>query len=215
MASGRQFAFVTVLVALAIAVGWWAIVDYLARSDATAPASAAGSPAQPGGGNTARRIKAVLFYVAEDGSHLTSVERDVVFADGAGEQAKRLIEAQLAPPPPPLSSAIPGGTSLRGLYVTDGGEAYVDFGGAFRSAHPGGSLNEIFTVYTIVSVLTVNLPAITSVQILIDGHEVDTLAGHVDLRRPLPRAAQWLELPRPPSPSESAPPPETPAAVRR
>ena len=30
-----------------------------------------------------------------------------------------------------------------------------------------------------------NLPAITAVQILIDGQEVETLAGHVDLRRPL------------------------------
>ncbi|MEK6630710.1 MAG: GerMN domain-containing protein [Acidobacteriota bacterium] len=214
MASRRQFVIVTVLVAVAIAVGWWAIVDYLARPAATQPASAAAPAAQPVG-NTERRIKAALFYVAEDGSHLTSVERDVAFADGAGEQAKRLIEAQLVPPPPPLLSAIPGGTSLRGLYVTDGGEAYVDLGGSIRSAHPGGSLNEIYTVYTIVSVLTVNLPAITSVQILIDGHEVDTLAGHVDLRRPLPRAAQWLERPRPASLSESAPPPETPAAVRR
>ena len=32
-----------------------------------------------------------------------------------------------------------------------------------------------------------NLPAVTGVQILIDGKEVDTLAGHVDLRRPLRR----------------------------
>jgi len=40
-------------------------------------------------------------------------------------------------------------------------------------------------VYTIVNVLTVNLPAIQAVQILIDGKEVATLAGHVDLREPL------------------------------
>ena len=50
-------------------------------------------------------------------------------------------------------------------------------------------------MYSIVSVLTVNLPAIKSVQILVNSHEVDTLAGHVDLRRPLPRSAIWLEPP--------------------
>jgi spore germination protein GerM len=133
--------------------------------------------------------------VAEDGLRLAPVERDVPYADTPSEQAKRIIEAQLMPPPQPLLAAIPNGTTLRGIYVADKGEAYVDFGDTIRSAHPGGSLNELFTVYSIVSVLTVNLPAITSVQILVDSHEVDTLAGHVDLRRPLPRSALWLEPP--------------------
>ena len=41
------------------------------------------------------------------------------------------------------------------------------------------------TVYTIVNVITVNLPDVQHVQLLVDGREVDTLAGHVDLRRPL------------------------------
>ena len=30
-------------------------------------------------------------------------------------------------------------------------------------------------------------------QILIDGHEVDTLAGHIDLRRPLERNMKWVD----------------------
>ena len=37
-----------------------------------------------------------------------------------------------------------------------------------------------------------NLPAITRVQILIDGKEVDTLAGHVDLRHPLAKSMDWV-----------------------
>src|SRR5436190_491727 len=57
---------------------------------------------------------------------------------------------------------------------------------------PAGSLDEILTVYTIVNALTVNLPAITRVQILIDGKEVDTLAGHVDLRHPLAKSLEWV-----------------------
>ena len=45
----------------------------------------------------------------------------------------------------------------------------------------------MLTVYTLVGALTVNLPAVTTVQLLVDGKEVETLAGHVDLRRPLMR----------------------------
>jgi len=44
---------------------------------------------------------------------------------------------------------------------------------------------ELLTIYTIVDALTENLPVVRSVRILVDGKEVDTLAGHVDLRRPL------------------------------
>jgi hypothetical protein len=43
-----------------------------------------------------------------------------------------------------------------------------------------------------VNALTSNLPAITSVQILIEGREVDTLAGHLDLRRPIEPDARWV-----------------------
>ena len=82
-------------------------------------------------------------------------------------------------------SAIPAGTTLRALFITEGGEAYVDLSRELAAAHPGGSMNELLTVYTIVNALTVNLPAVTSVQLLVDGKEVETLAGHVDLRRPL------------------------------
>ena len=45
----------------------------------------------------------------------------------------------------------------------------------------------------IVNAVTVSLPAVTSVQILIDGREVETLAGHVDLRHPLPKNTTWIK----------------------
>ena len=68
----------------------------------------------------------------------------------------------------------------------------MDLSREVATAHPGGSLNELLTIYTIVQALTTNLPAVTSVQLLVDGKEVDTLAGHVDMKRPLPRADEWV-----------------------
>ena len=69
--------------------------------------------------------------------------------------------------------------------MSEKNEAFVDLDATVRTKHPGGSMNELFTVYTIVNAITTNLPDVQSVQMLIDGREVDTLAGHVDLRRPL------------------------------
>ena len=58
--------------------------------------------------------------------------------------------------------------------------------------HSGGSLDELFTVYAIVNALTTNLPSVTAVPLLIEGQEVATLVGPVDLRRPLERNLQWI-----------------------
>lgn len=189
MAITARAAALTLITAAALGGGTWLTVRALNRPAAT-PAAAATAARPP---EAARRIKATLFYVAADGRRLAAAERDVLHAEGVPEQARRIVEALLEPAPDGLSSAIPAGTALRGVYLGDRGDAYVDFTGSLRTNHPGGSDSEILTVYAIVSALTANLPAITSVQILIEGHEVDTLAGHVDLRRPLPNAPYWAE----------------------
>jgi spore germination protein GerM len=189
MAITPRFAALTLIAAVSAGFGTWATVRYLARPTPARPAAAAARAGTAEG----RRIKATLFYVAADGVRLQAAERDVAFAEGTADQAKRILEALVEPAPAGLASAIPPGTTLRGVYLGDQATAYVDFSGTLRSNHPGGSMSEILTVYAIVSSVTVNLPAVTSVQILIDGHEADTLAGHVDLRRPLTRAAQWIE----------------------
>ena len=159
------------------------------RPAAMAPAAAAPAvPAPPG-----RRIKARLFYVAEDGTRLTSVERDVAYGESADEQAREIIAAQITPVVEPLVSAIPPGTTLRAVFITKSGDAYVDLSREARAAHPGGTVDELLTIYTIVNALTVNLPAVTAVQVLVDGKEVDTLSGHVDLRHPLAKNLTWVQ----------------------
>ncbi|HEY2151584.1 MAG TPA: GerMN domain-containing protein [Vicinamibacterales bacterium] len=145
-------------------------------------------PAPPG-----RKIKAHLFYVGDDGTRLTSIERDVTYGDSAVEQAREIIAAQIAPAASPLVSAIPAGTTLRAVFITEQGEAYVDLSRELSSAHPGGTVEELLTVYTLVHALTENLPAVKAVQVLVDGKEVETLAGHVDLRRPLPKNPAWVQ----------------------
>jgi sporulation and spore germination protein len=140
----------------------------------------------------ARKIRARLFYVDEQGTGLTGVEQEVLYGEGTAEQARRIIEAQIAPAPAPQVSAIPPGTKLRTVFFTNAGEIYIDLTGDVRANHPGGTTHETLTVYSLVTALTANLPAVTGVQILVDGKEVDTLAGHVDLRRPIEQDLKWI-----------------------
>ncbi len=184
-------------IAVAAALGIWLLFVALPRW--WGPRRAADTAADGARAGDARRIKATLFYVADDGLRLVGMEREVPYGADAEEQARRIVEEQIRPVAAPLFSAIPKGTALRGVYVTDKGEAYVDLSAEVTRAHPGGSLEELFTVYALVNALTVNLPAITGVQLLVDGREVDTLAGHIDVRQPLRKSLAWIEAPAAPS----------------
>ncbi len=171
-----------ILFVLIVAAAGVVLVVFVPRWYASGPPRAAAPVKEP---VATRKIRATIFYVSETGESLVPLEREVPYGDGLMEQAKRIVEAEIEPAPAPLVSAMPPGTKLRGLYVTDRGEVYVDFSRELVAAHPGGSLNELLTVYSVVDALTANLPAVHAVQLLVDGREVDTLAGHVDLRRPL------------------------------
>jgi spore germination protein GerM len=174
---------------VAVALGGALMMGLSRILQTSAPPEAIDAPAQqtaPAPAAAVPRIKATLFFGSEDGLGLAPVEQEVALAQGTVAQARALIEAQLAVKPPDgYVSTIPEGTKLLGVYVSERNEAFVDLDATVRTKHPGGSMNELFTVYTIVNVLTTNLPDIQNVQLLIDGHEVDTLAGHVDLRHPL------------------------------
>ena len=189
----RRALAIAAIVATAGVLAWVLFVELPRRYGAKAmnPVAAA-TPAAPAP-SSGRKIKARLFYVADDGAHLTRVERDIAYGEGALEQAREIIAAQVAPVGEPLVSAIPPGTAVRALFITEGGGAYVDFSPAIMTGHSGGTIDELLTVYTIVNALTENLPAITAVQVLVDGKEVDTLAGHVDLRNPLAKNLAWVQ----------------------
>jgi hypothetical protein len=183
-----------ILAALVVAAlaGVWLLFStaprWYGRGSVAAPAAnVPGTPAAE------RKIKATLYYISEDGLSLVGAERDVPFGDPIVEQARRIVEAQLEPDAPaPLASAIPEGTALRSLFISERGDAFVDLSPEVSTKHLGGALNELFTVYVIVDALTVNLPSISRVQILINGKEADTLAGHVDIRHPLVKSLKWL-----------------------
>ena len=146
------------------------------------PTRAAAEPAAP---PEVPRIEATLFYPSADGLALVPARQEVALAEGLAPQGREILTAQLQGAPPPYVSVIPEGTLLRAFYVTARGDAFVDLSFETTSAHPGGSSTELLTVYAIVHAVTANLATIQRVQILIDGREADTLAGHVDLRRPL------------------------------
>ena len=192
--SRRTLITTAIVAGILLIAGVWLVStrlpDWIGSGDEVEPAAT--KTAGGGAAADARKIHALLFYVTDDGAELQGSSQEVLYGATPAEQARRIIEAQIQPPPAGRLTAIPPGTAIRSVFVGSKGDAYVDFSPDIRTAHPGGSLNEALAVFTIVNALTSNLPGITSVQILVDGKEVDSLAGHIDLRHPLSRADGWV-----------------------
>ncbi len=198
----RRGAWIAVIAGLAcLAIGVWFVSVKLPRWLATpgegepaeSASAAAPSAAAPAAAGDARKIHVTLFYVSADGTELVPVSREVPYGATPSEQARRIAEAQFAPAPDGLLSPVPAGTTVRSIFLTPRGEAYLDLSQEIRTGHTGGSLDEALTVFAIVDALTLNLPDVSSVQILVDGQEVDTLVGHLDLRHPLARSLKWVK----------------------
>jgi len=125
-----------------------------------------------------------LYFSDKSNSFLTAEERTLYHSDNPAEFAKIIIEALIDGPRKEFMRTIPAGTTIRALYVTRDGTAYVDISNTITDSHPGGIKSELFTIYSIVNSLILNIPEIDAVKILIGGRESMTLAGHIDLGFP-------------------------------
>jgi len=150
---------------------------------------------QPAFEATAPRKKVLLFFAsAEVDGRLETEERDIYASEEITLEAKQILVALIKGSLSGHLPALPSETRLREVYWAEAGLLVVDVTGEARVRHPGGITGEVSSIYSVVNSLTYNLPAVSKVQILIDGAEADTLAGHIDLRRPLPQDLSMTAL---------------------
>jgi germination protein M len=126
-----------------------------------------------------------LYFSDESGQYLVCETREIPKVEGIARAAMQeliagpSVESGLLP-------TIPVGTELLDINVRPDGVCIVDFSGELVVNHPGGSLNEEMTVYSVVNTLT-QFPTIQEVQILVDGQKVETIAGHLDVSTTMAR----------------------------
>ena len=125
-----------------------------------------------------------LYFSDKDEAFLQSEDRVVVAPQDPIPLATLILDLLIKGPRTELVKTIPDSTRVRALFLKPEGIAYVDLTAEMSENHPGGVKTEIMTIYSLVNTLVLNVPEIRSVQILIEGREAPTLAGHVDIRFP-------------------------------
>ena len=128
-----------------------------------------------------------VFYPAAAGDTLLLGEEQTIFksADVSNRARQILQNLQTGPQANTMLPPFPKDTKVQDIFISEQGTAFIDFSDTLATAHPGGVLNELSTIYSIVDSLTYNLPEIKQVKILIGGVEKETLAGHCLLLLPL------------------------------
>ncbi len=150
-----------------------------------APPEGEATPAEaPSFTSEQNRREVALFFQEADSEYLGAEQRKIFLTSSPADQAKQIVvELINGPQGPGLLPTLPPQTRLRGLYLDRGGTAYVDLSSEVADLHPGGTGEEIATIYSLVDSLTYNLPEIKRVRLLVNGEERETLKNHLDLRR--------------------------------
>jgi len=130
--------------------------------------------------------EALLYFSDPEGEYLVGEKREIGKRSEVREEAKETIIELIKGPKGKLIPTLPPQTKLLGLELGEDGVAKVNFSKALSKDHPGGSSAEMMTLYSIVNSLTLNFSQIKRVQILIEGKAVETIAGHLSLRQPVP-----------------------------
>jgi spore germination protein GerM len=135
-----------------------------------------------------RTMDVTLFFSRPDALGLAAEIRPIYETRDMLDRLKQTVAALIAGPAmnSPLLPVLPPSTTLRGLFLDTRGTLYLDLGqGLVRNLAPGTS-NEILAVGGLANTLSANFPQVKRVQILVEGEEVRTLTGHLDLTYPVP-----------------------------
>ncbi|MCF8110704.1 MAG: GerMN domain-containing protein [Desulfobacteraceae bacterium] len=130
--------------------------------------------------------KPVFLYFADpETGRLAGESRRFKPAENRAAVYSEIVNALISGPQGDLEPTLPPETQLLALYEGSDNTIFVDLSADVAEKHPGGVKSEVLSVYSIVNTLMLNSSRIRAVKILVNGHETETLAGHVDITRPL------------------------------
>ncbi len=138
-------------------------------------------PAEPSGDRAV-----VLVFPEWDAAGYVTEQRLIPSRDRTDEDLHGLMSLLCSGPRiSGAVSALPEGTHCLGaFYDEQNGSAVLDFSQELVIGHPGGTAAEAATLTSILRTVGLNFPETRSCLILVDGAQVETLAGHLKMDRP-------------------------------
>jgi len=129
--------------------------------------------------------KVKLYFVNQDGK-LQAEKREIQGGGSIQEDVKLCIEELAAGPKEKgLMRSLPPLVFIKGVYLDENRCIYLDFNKSITEKPVGGTKREQQMIYSLVNTILDNFGQLNSVKILVDGQEIKTLGGHLDVNQPL------------------------------
>ena len=141
--------------------------------------------------NSAQSMNIKVYYPDDSGMKLVEVEREIIIDDSTDKYTAAVETLFDEPTEDNLTKIFPKNAAIKSVTV-ENGLAIVDFDGSLLKNFVGGSTGEEFLIGSVVDTLT-NFPEIKQVKFLVDGAEIETLSGHMDLSTPLERMSELTQ----------------------
>jgi hypothetical protein len=133
------------------------------------------------------KIKSVFFFPKRD---LTGLEVYLVEVPDVRESLDGwvavLCNALSVAPAASVLPVLPPEVVPRSVFRDEQGALYIDFPESVRENPGAGVAFETLSLEAMLKTIGKNVPGISQLKILVGGRDVDTLWGHVDLRRFFP-----------------------------
>ncbi|MBI5442116.1 MAG: GerMN domain-containing protein [Deltaproteobacteria bacterium] len=137
---------------------------------------------QPPSSGTA---EATLYFADPRWTRLLAEPRALRLPAEGAARVRGLVEALGEGPRQAGAPVLPKAAKVRGVYLAREGVAVIDFDPEIAEVGAGGASGELLSVYALVHTIAANVPGVQSIQLLVNGQERETLAGHVKISHPL------------------------------
>ncbi|MFH1502457.1 MAG: GerMN domain-containing protein [Candidatus Eisenbacteria bacterium] len=173
---------VKIIVALGVGVLAFAVFFLLWEREGTEGLEQGGAIEEEVG----RGVQSVVVVFADpSATRLVEETREIEVPEDRAKRGMRIME-ELARGPRGGGGVrtLPQGTLIRSVVFDDRGGAFVDFSRELIDGHPGGSTGELMTISSVVQTLVRNFPDVAQVTFLVEGRQIESVAGHIDATVP-------------------------------
>lgn len=122
-----------------------------------------------------------LFFPSIEEGVLIQESRRLTLASSDTDRIRQIFLALMEGSRQGHERPLASGAELRAAFLTSDGTAYLDLASSSLPLFDPGIGSETLVVYSVVDSICMNIPAVKRVRFLVQGQEVDTLNGHVDL----------------------------------
>lgn len=125
-----------------------------------------------------------LYFTAPEGTFLVAESQNIPICDVDRDCINSLLVSLINGSQQGNLPVLPKETKILGVEV-ENDLVRVDFSRQLVDFHPGGSLTELLSIYSIANSLSESFPYIRQIQILVAGEVRQTLKGHVRIDQPI------------------------------